>query len=170
MLKKTCLILVSILMLAAISGECSAQKIAAIPSSDYTGLWFGGSAHLVNGKNQLSMFLWKIHKIDNVKREIELTELMKHFDDSTEIENPVRRVYKGFANKDGLEIELKTVDRKSLIVKLKAVLLEENSTLQSRITEDKYYFNLTRISRDTTNYVKPKVPIKVEIIRSGILE
>ena len=90
----------------------AAQETAASSSQEYTGLWSGGCYHLVNGENKSSSMLWKIHKVDNTKKQIELTELMYNFDDTTEIENPLRKIYKGFTNDNGLQIELKIKRRK----------------------------------------------------------
>lgn len=147
--------------LCVVKTKVFAQEKLTDTTKKYLGSWSGFCLPNVKGEKKMRSIFWTIHAIDNSKKQIELTEILNRFDTGNEIKNPKRKIYAGFVDKDGLQIELKTSNKKPFLAKLKLGVLQEFTTMQSERKDDEYVFSLAKINTDTTEYVKPKELIKV---------
>lgn len=140
------------------------QDIQTDTVSKFKGTWAGGSIKNYDKEvnKLLSHLVWRIHHIDNSKKEIELTEMGHKFSNAIEIEHPKRMIYKGHSDGDNLFIELNNTTTKSkFTIKLTLQSDEESTFLKGTHDEadknkDSFWFYLGRISNDISTYEKPE--------------
>lgn len=99
---------VVIVVLMLVAGQAYAQKPMRDSLSNYTGIWMGftfADTNTVKPKLQAPL-LWRIHRIDTLKQEIELTQTGQRFDDASVIENPKKQIHKILVEPSGFSIEL----------------------------------------------------------------
>lgn len=140
-----------------------AQSTQPETSNKLQGTWFAALLGSFDGKEtkRSPLIIWRIHKVDNSKNQIELTEAGERFENAKDINNPKRMKYKGHADGDSLFIELNShVSKGKFIVKLKLESEEENIVLKGSIQKtdgnnDSLLFYLTKVSDDTSTYIKP---------------
>lgn len=160
----TALTFVSLLLLSSLSfGQTGLRDTL----TNYTGTWFGSVTTVVNGETKMNSFQWRIHKVDNVREIIELTDLSKLVLDAEPI-TPVRSAHKGGTSSKGLWIELK--DEHGAVVKVNLTAFrDEEGTLGLKTSEDAqkagrdFYF-LLKISDDTSTYVKSEKVVEVIVM------
>lgn len=114
---------------------------------------------------------WRIHRIDIKKQEIELTEFHRHFYNSEKIVDPKKIVRKGSIHKGYLWIEFECGTSKPVRVHLQ--LVEWSNLVYLKDKDPKinrpFSFSLAKISHDTSDYIKPKGEVKIEVTkRTGI--
>nr|WP_157247107.1 hypothetical protein [Pedobacter panaciterrae] len=155
--------------------DALAQRNPEKVLNKFTGTWVGGVIKNFDGigPKKIISIAWRIHKIDNSRNQIELTEISPLFTDSTtEVGNPNKVILEG--HDDGEVLVLLVVDRPTgnkIIIKLKAEY-DEGTILLNGIVErtqdrkDCYAFKLVKVSSDTSAYVKPNNDgIKIDIIQ-----
>src|SRR5690242_17814886 len=93
----------TIIALMLLAGQASAQGIAHDSLFNCTGIWMGfpfpDSSNL-KPKSTASL-IWRIHHVDTLKKEIEITQTSQRFDNASEIENPKKEIYKMHIDSSG---------------------------------------------------------------------
>jgi len=156
-------------LLFFITGICLGQT-KGFDLDSYKGTWIGVATKQIKGEKRISQIIWRIHNINNLKNEIEITELNQHFDYPGQIYEPKKRTYAGKISNDKLCVSLK--DSVGDDIKIVLYLFEQDGSrfLQNANGQfNKYIFSLGKINNDTSIYVKPKDSVKVTVVRSGIL-
>jgi hypothetical protein len=107
--------------------------------------------------------VWRIHSIDNLKKQVELTDMRQRIFDGSEIENPKKSTYKGSYTDSVFVIEFDSLATSvKFNLKFKRDVSDERPLLQGKaVTNDngnrkEVSFNLLKINDDTSKYVTPK--------------
>ena len=137
----------------------------------FTGTWLGVATKRLN-ENEIHRpysITWRIHRIDNSKKQIELTEINQRFESYDEIKKPKRSIYNGYVDNETLSIEIRNpITKNKYLVKLNLKQNEDHSilagTVESIATKDSLMFMLNKISDDTSKYVKLSEEVEVEVI------
>ena len=137
----------------------------------FTGTWGGVAIKRLNESeiHRPYSIIWRIHRINNSKNQIELTEIGQRFESYEEIEKPKKAIYKGHIDKDTLSIEISnpTTNNKYL-VKLSLNQNDQHFMLIGTVepigTDDSLMFSLTKFNDDTSKYVKPKDEVEVIVM------
>ncbi|MGY4384486.1 hypothetical protein ACVWYN_001512 [Pedobacter sp. UYP24] len=119
----------------------------------------GGKA----GLNRHAQLVWRIHRIDSIKSQVELTDMGQNFTDGVEIKKPIKLKYNGTSKDSTFVIEFENKGAYKTFA-FKFVRKKENDMfLLNGITAEEnngnhintsYY--LVKISDDTSKYVRPK--------------
>ena len=85
----------------------SQEKTTSPLSPKFSGTWAGtiSQQDSTNTLPKVVSFMWRIHNIDSLKREVQVTEVGRHFSDGSAIENPEKKTYKGTYGDSTLVIE-----------------------------------------------------------------
>lgn len=139
-----------------------AQNTQTDTLNKFTGTWVGVATKQRNENEIYRPYSvsWRIHRIDNSKNQIELTEIGQRFESYDEIKKTKRATYKGNVDKDSLFIEIRNHTSKSkYLVKLGLKQNEGHSALVGTVehvgTNESMMFLLTKISDDTSKYITP---------------
>lgn len=136
-----------------------------LSADSLTGTWAGSFTQLSdNSKNKhQNSFMWRIHKIDVAKQQVELTEIGNHFNDGSIIDNPKKLTYKGYIEDNCLVIEFnsqKTNSNTTFRLQIKRMdgmlMLQEISAPDDKTGESTLIGMLGKISNDISTYTKPK--------------
>lgn len=125
-----------------------------------TGTWGGASMDVSKGKYEsVSYVTWRIHDIDNVKNQVEITEINQKVYTGKEIKDPKKTIYKGRVDGDFLLVEVGDLDEKKYSVKLKFDDSGEINVLKGSVRAEKnkhdFVFHMLRSNDDISTYVKP---------------
>lgn len=151
--------LLSILLLilsSILPSGASGQKTDSDTLSIFYGTWVGFTEK--KGPT-LDPLIWRIHKIDNDKKQIELTEIGYSLD-GLELSKPKRSINQGTATKNALNITI--VDSKGKPVELKLTIEYDGEIYSMSNSPNKNEGSLRfgKISSDAS-YVNPSPPAKV---------
>lgn len=134
----------------------------------FTGTWLGAASKRLNENkiNRPYSIIWRIHRIHNSKKQVELTEIGQRFESYEEIEKPKKAIYKGHIDKDTLSIEISNPKTKNkYLVKLSLNQNEEHSMLIGKVepigTNDSLTISLTKFSDDTSDEIGPVKSVEV---------
>lgn len=114
-----------------------------------------------------SFISWRIHNIDNLKNQIELTEVGEGYGSGKEIKNPKRAIYKGHTEVDSLFMEFSNGRTKGkFIFKMKFEKEGESTLLRGFVqkndgNKDILPFHLVKISDDTSAEIGPVKSVEV---------
>ena len=100
-------IFLTILMVLFCLRAQSQEKPTNPLSPKLTGTWIGRIAHhdTNHALPKSVSFMWRIHSVDSLKKEVQLTEAGEHFSDGSAIVNPKKKTYKGTFGDSTLVIE-----------------------------------------------------------------
>lgn len=129
----------------------------------FTGIWLGMRASPLAGVDakKPSFISWRIHNIDNLKNQIELTEVGEGYGSGKEIKKPKRAIYKGHTEVDSLFMEFSNGRTKGKFTFKMKLEKEEGGTLLRGFVQkndgnkDSLPFYLIKVSDDTSTYIKP---------------
>lgn len=149
-----------------------AQSTQADTLSKFKGTWRGVIMQGFDGKDfkSVSPVFWRIHRIDNSKKKVQLTEIGQQFASVNEIETPKKKLYTGYTQGGYLILKIGNLDANNKhVVKLKFGDNPEKSVLIGTIEKsignaDNTQFYLFRVDNNTSNYIKPKELAKVEVL------
>jgi hypothetical protein len=131
-------------------------------SRDLKGSWVGMSMNKAKNEGQgpMILVLWRIHSLDSLKKQIEITEFNQTLDGS-KIHNPNKHVYKGTYTDSTLiihydrEVANVTYTLEFQRTKLNGInMLQANANEDFDKTKDKMMFYLSKISDDAPIYDK----------------
>jgi hypothetical protein len=140
-------------------------------SDSLTGTWVGSFSQSIGQKENKRPILifWRIHKIDEEKQQVEMTQMGQRLDGS-DIKKPKSLTYKGFFKDSCLVLEFnKETSGMNLTLRLKKNKMDEMFLLQDMSTRDPGKGTITtvcilgKISDDVSKYKKPKNSERVEI-------
>jgi hypothetical protein len=145
-----------------------AQNIQLDTLSKFKGTWAGSSMEISKGKEftRVSYVIWRIHGINNLVNQIEVTEINQKVYTGEEIKDPVKTIYKGRVVGDSLFAEVEgPANKNKLLVKLGFGKTEGvdllKGTVESTEPKDNFAFHMIRINDDISTYVKPKEFVEV---------
>jgi hypothetical protein len=161
----------TIIALILLAGQASAQGIAGDSLSNYTGIWTGFSFPDSSNLKPKSTahLIWRIHRIDNIKNEIQITQTGQRFDNASEIENPKKEIYKMHFDTLGFLIELRGgLPNSKYKLRLSHTKLQDLKAMKgiferSDQKETSSLFIFAKISDDTSDYVKPIGKVEVVV-------
>jgi hypothetical protein len=161
----------TIIALILLAGQASAQGIARDSLSNYAGIWVGFSfPDSSNLKPKSTAHLvWRIHHVDTIKNEIEITQTGQRFDDASEIENPKKEIYKMHFDSLGFSIVLKGgLPNSKYKLSLSHSKFSDLKAMKgvferSDQEETSSPFIFAKISDDTSDYVKPIGKVEVVV-------
>jgi len=174
MTKTTTLALKSILLLSLffMTQVAKSQNDYTQSAADsLTGTWAGTFRQINdNSENRQNTFIWRIHKIDIARKQVELTEIGNHFNNGLKIDDPKKSTYRGFFEKNRLVIEFKGKKSNTDItfrLEIKRMdgmlMLQEISAPDIKTGQSTLICMLGKISDDTSKYQKPKKGEEVEV-------
>ena len=143
----------------------SQEKTTSPLSPKFTGTWAGtiSQQDTTNTLPKVVSFMWRIHSIDSLKREVQVTEVGRHFSDGSAIENPEKKTYKGTYSDSTLVIEyVNPAKKEKFVFKLKRkitgdmMLMQGSTVVESSGKKLTYDYTIAKFSDDTSIYVKPK--------------
>jgi uncharacterized protein (DUF1810 family) len=163
----------TIIALFLLAGQASAQGITRDSLSNYTGIWMGFSFPDSSNLKPKSTarLVWRIHHVDTIKNEIEITQTGQRFDNASEIENPKKEIYKMYFDSSGFSIALRGgLPNSKYKLRLSHSKLQDLKAMKgvferSDKKETSSLFIFAKISDDTSDYVKPIG--KVEVVVSA---
>lgn len=150
----------------------SQEKPTSHLSPKFTGTWTGmiSQQDTTYTLPKMVSFMWRIHSIDSLKREVQVTEIGRYFSDGSAIVNPKKKIYKGTYSDSTLVIEyVNPAKKEKFVFNLKKksmddMLLMQGSTLvKSSGKKVTYNYMLGKFSDDTSIFVKPKKGEEVEV-------
>jgi len=156
-----------ILGFVLIANEASGQSPI---KNTYTGIWAGfakPSPEQPQKREDIHLF-WRVHRIDTVKNEIEITQTGQRFDDGSEIDGPKKAIYKFSLSDAGFSIMLDGREQNSKYklnlspLKMQDMIALNGSFERLDKKAESKAFLFAKISDDISEYVKPKG--KVEVI------
>jgi hypothetical protein len=159
---KSLLVVSLVLITQTAKSQTDSTKVLA---DSLLGTWAGSFNRLsdyVENRRQTPI-MWRIHKIDIGKKEIELTEIGQRLFDGSIIDNPEKSTYTGFFKDSCLVIEFdKQKKDKNMTLTLRIKRLDRMLVLQEISAPDKNTGRSTlicmlgKISSDSSKYQKPK--------------
>ncbi len=166
---KTFLLLIAILIGNTARSQENHKKVI---TENLLGTWIGffaqsGSTARLKRQAQL---VWRIHSIDTVKSQIELTDMGQNFTNGIEIKKPMKLKYKGTLKDSTFVIEFNNKGAYGTFTfKFVRKKLDDTFVLSGVTAEDdnvdhiktNYYF--VKISDDTSKYVRPKKGTEVDV-------
>jgi len=161
----------TIVALILLAGQVSGQGISRDSLSNYTGIWMGFSfpdSSNLKPKSTARLF-WRIHRIDTMKNEIEITQTGQRFDNASEINNPKKEIYKMHFDSLGFSIALKGgLPNAKYNLRLSHSKFEDFKAMKgvfnrSDQKETSSLFIFAKISDDTSDYVKPIGKVEVVV-------
>lgn len=136
------------------------------PSNYVLGTWVGVVAQ---DEKDIRSVSWRIHRVDNIKNEIELTEISPFFGSSSRIK-PQKTIYKGGSSSTFLTIVMNDIGEAPLDLRFK--IYQEDGALRLTNTDEKhsnkgrFIVNFFKLNSDTSTYVPLDGIIEVEVIGS----
>lgn len=160
---RKCLLLLALTLICKIAWSQNNAK--SIVSNNLLGTWIGiiGQTDANGGDQEPVKIAWRIHSIDTLKEQVELTDMAQRFNDGAEIENPIKLKYKG-TYRDSIFLVTFDKQPKKLTFTFKVKrndldgkLLLMGQAIADDIGDQKVVgFHLVKVSDDTSEYVKPK--------------
>lgn len=166
---------VLILLTALLTNQAMSQSNAKKSLNEYTGTWTGLAKQTLEQmqeqlkKNKGLFLMWRIHSIDVLKNEIEITQLGNRFDDGSEINEPKKATYKIVtdANRFAIILNGRKKNSKYKLTLSPAPVTEImmlNGTLERLDKkQENRLFTLARVSEDTSSVIETPLK-KVEVV------
>ena len=162
-MKNNTLLTIFVLLFILLSSPAYSQTTTTKDADYFLGTWSGGISRIAteNGKMDMSSIMWRIHKVDATKNQIEMTEISYRASvyDTVSTEKP-RMIYTGTIENKCLHIKLTHAQADtSFMLKLSPRTIDGSSYLRSerglRIKNREVSYMLGKLDSDTTN-VLPK--------------
>ena len=140
-------------------------------SNNIEGTWMGSYSLIRKDANDKASrpIYWRIHRVNNLKKEIEITEIGQAFDNGMEINDPKKLVYKGTYIDSTLVVYYnREVANVKYTFVFKRIKMDDLNGLQAEVNEDfdrsKFVkrFSLWKIRDDKSIYDKKAIR-KVEV-------
>jgi hypothetical protein len=161
------LILLTVLLTNQVMGQNNVKKSL----KEYTGTWsvYAKQSLEQMQKQKVSILIWRIHSIDVLKNEIEITQLGQRFDDGSEIKEPKKATYKIVTDTNGFAIILKGRQKNSKYkLTLSPLPITEIMMLSGTLErldkkEENKLFTLGKTSEDTSVIETPLKKVEVVV-------
>jgi len=153
------------------ASQASGQNAMKKSLGTYAGTWAGLSKQTLEQmqKGEGIHLYWRVHRIDTVKNEIDITQISQHFDDGSEIKHPKKETYKFIL--DGTVFSIKLNGHQSgskYKLSLSPSEIPDMTALNGSFerldkkTESKIFL-FARTSDVISDYIKPEGKIEVLI-------
>ena len=166
---------VLILLTTLLTNQAMGQNNVKKSLNEYTGTWTMHEKQTLEQmqeqlKKQKGVFLmWRIHSINVLKNEIEITQVGQRFDDGSEIKEPKKATYKIVTDAAGFAIILKGRQKNSKYkltltpLPITEIMMVSGTFERLDKKQENKLFTLAKVSEDTSVIETPLRKVEVVV-------